>query len=267
MAQVKRDNREIASLESRLADLKSSMNDLGDELTTWEDEKSLDKYRALQSKEQTMKQFLGEYETSQAQEVRRYDNAVYEINSTAGRVSRALAHWDMLHDGLQRDSMAAGASGSALSSTASLLDEQRKMELDLNKIDQLEEKINTELDSLRKSIAELEKEIGHYSDIPKLKGQLEESIKQLTDSKTTLGKRREALEKQVKEASKGFSQLEDELGRSETYKRVVCMERDLADLLGLNKSLQETIQQGASHTLRAQVLDEVKRYNQKLIGY
>ncbi|KAJ8305919.1 hypothetical protein KUTeg_016464 [Tegillarca granosa] len=104
--------------------------------------------------------------------------------------------------------------------TMSLAGESDKLQQDLQKVEQLEEKINTELVMLREKNATMERDLVIYSDLEKLKQQSEEKKKRLQDDRVSLQKRKDTFKKTMQQLSSKYESQKAQLNENETFTQV-----------------------------------------------
>ncbi|XP_054163923.1 intraflagellar transport protein 74 homolog [Oppia nitens] len=270
LAQVKRDNNEISVMESKIAAIKEQIQDINSELQTYEDVGATLKYKELKKKEETIDQFLNDFGENKNEELNKIENMGDEINEVTGRLSRCLVHIDNLSGNTKERETNDGERSRPVSgkqSIESLRDERRKLELDFNKIEQLESKIGSEMDSLRSKIKSLETDIEKYSDIPKLKAEIEEKLSRLEKEKQESNSKSSDLETTNEMLKTRLDSLETSIDNNDINKKLQILENKLQDILSINESIKLSIDITANTNIKAQVFDDIKKYNQKLLGY
>lgn len=263
LGQIKRDNREVNAMEERIRALKSEIDDMSAELEAFEDTEGLAKLRELRQKELAMDTFLSEFEETKKKEIDKIKDVGGTVNSLLDKITRMISHVD----GLQATSGANATASQKLSGIDRLLDEKRKLELDLNKIDQLEEKIKSEVESLRDKTGELEDNIAKYSDLDKLRSEIDDKSKTLREEKEQLSQQLEQLKKTHQEVSSTLKEIQSSLDTNETYHKIKNIEKERAEILSSNEKIHQNIVETDHTTLKGEVLSDIKKYNQKLQGY
>ncbi|KAI1301164.1 Intraflagellar transport protein 74 -like protein [Halotydeus destructor] len=257
LAQVKRDNKEIVNYETRLADILKESEEVKSELDAYDDTDAAEKCRELKQKESQMDSFLNEFDGAKKEEEQKMVDFGANIDQLSQTLARVIAHIDALE--ASDDGRREGTEG--------LMDEKRKLELDLNKIEQLEAKINNELDSLRSKIRTLETDIETYSDIPKLKRDIDEKSEKLREDKEHFKEKISDLKKVNKELRDRLDITRGKLDNNEIYTSIKNMEAKLTEVLMTNTKIKSEISVDDTAHLKKLVLDDVKKYNQKLQGY
>ena len=267
LAQVKRDNNEIAIMESRIAAIKEQIQDINNELQSYEDVGAALKYRELKKKEQSIDQFLNEYEDQKAVEIQKIETIAEEINELTGRLSRCLTHIDSLNGNMKEKDSTEFRPLSGKQTIEAMKDERRKLELDLNKIEQLEAKIASEMEALKAKITGLQKDIQKYSDIPKLKAEIEDKLAHMESEKQKLLETSSELERSYENKKSQMTSLQTSIDNNDINKKIRILETKLQDILSTNESIKSSLDIGVYTNIKLQVFDEIKKYNQKLLGY
>lgn len=262
LAQVKRDNQEIASMEGRISQITTDIDDLKGEIEAYEDTEAAEKYTELKKKEETMDNFLEQFDKMKREELNKCTTLGVSIYESLNRITRMVNHVDTL----KAAPNITGSSKSA-SNIENLIDNKRKLELDLGKIEQLEVKINAELESLHSKIKTLEGDIKTYSDIGKLKKEMESKSEELKDSKDTLNERVAELKRSLENVKDVLTSKKDSLARNEIYVKMKNLETRLTELLSVNERIASSVAETDSGHLKKRVLEAVTKHNQKLQGF
>ena len=258
LAQVKRDNKEISTMEAQYTENTKEIEQIRSDLEAYEDTEATEKYRELKQKELTMDEFLNRYENEKEEDTQKMNDYVISIDDSLSKIARIISHIDGLKSN-EDDPSREGFDG--------LLDEKRKLELDMNKIEQLETKIHTELDSLRNKIKTLEKDIVTYSDIPKLKRNIEDKNDKLKDDCDKYREQIAELRKANKLLKEQLDSAKDALDSNEVYVNIKKHEGKLSEVLAQNAKIDAVVSANDNTQIKKAVMDEVKKYNQKLQGY
>lgn len=266
LAQVKRDNNEITAMEIKIDSIKEEIQQFKNELESYEDVGATLKYKELKKKEETIEQFLTDFEVNKSDEINKMEIIGAEINELTGKLSRCLTHIETLKGNINSNETERSRNNSK-SSIETLRDERRKLELDLNKIEQLETKINSELESLRNKIKNLESDIETYSDVPKLKAQIEDKLQNLQTEKQQLMETSSETKKNNENLKSQLNKLKTSLDNNDINKKIKILETKLTDILSTNESIKSSVNIGINTNMKSQVLEEIKKYNQKLLGY
>ncbi|RWS31072.1 Spc7-like protein [Leptotrombidium deliense] len=260
LAQVKRDNQEIASMESRMESLRNDVASLKADIEACDDVDAVEKYRELKKKEQSFDDFLKDFEQNKINETRKLQSYGESINSLVSRTSKFLSFIDTLKSAGEK-------SGSDKDAKSSLLDEKRKLELELSKLQQLETKVVVELESLKKKVKTFDADIETYSDIPKLKAEMEAKVKDLEQKKQDYAEEISDAEERNKELSEKVKSTRKMLEEDDLYKKIRDLELKLSKILTSKVQLKEEIDANDNTFIKSQVMDNIKKYNEKLLGF
>eukprot|EP00794_Sanderia_malayensis_P007768 gene7768-8614_t len=186
LKQVKEDNQEIARIENRISEIKEKIENVQEEvrnldmdLEEHQGERTA-KYKELKKRDETMQDFLDSFESNKRTELDECKQLQSNIVTLLERISRAMIqtkHMPNVDEYKQiKDDLSFKENEMVKSSETNkgLDGEHRKLQMDLDKVNQLESKITTELDTLKEKIREMEEAIGTYSDIDALKKQADE---------------------------------------------------------------------------------------------
>lgn len=262
LAQVKRNNKEISGLELHMSELTTESRKLKEELDLYNTDTDVaSKYQELKKRSEAMDSFLEEFNTNKAEELEKVSFNGKTVNETIDRINRIIAHIDSLRES-ESLSQVKGSKG-----VETLLDDKRRLELDLSKMIALETKISSEMESLRDKNQQLEAEIETYGDIGKLKNEMEEKSENLKEEKDKLAEKSDEIRKSIKELKAKYDGNKSELNTDATYKNMKLLETKLSDLVATNHRMQSSIDEVDNSFLKSRVMDEVKKYNQKLQGY
>jgi len=237
LKQVKEDNQEIASMERRITELKEKIESInGDiqnldmDLEEHQGERN-QKYRELKKREETMQEFLDTFEEAKAQELERKKQLENSVIAVLEHMSRGMARTKhmptpgelkQMQDDLNFKEIEMQKSQSTAVSLAS---EHTRLQMDLDKVEQLEGKITSELDGLKQKIDNMTKELETYNDLDALKEKAEEKKKRLQGEKKALSMRREAFKKHVQRLSSLYDATRSKLLENETYSQLGNLER------------------------------------------
>jgi hypothetical protein len=64
-----------------------------------------------------------------------------------------------------------------------------------------------------------------------------------------------------------LNKLKTSLDNNDINKKIKILETKLTDILSTNESIKSTVNIGINTNLKSQVLEDIKKYNQKLLGY
>lgn len=262
LGQLKRDNKEISGLELRMAEILAEVRKAREELELYQSDSDVaSKYQELKEKSERMDSFLEEFEQNKSEEVDKVTENGKTVNETIECINRIISHIDSLKE-TESYSQEKGSKG-----VQTLIDEKRRLELDLSKMVTLEAKIAKELESLKKKNESLQNEIDTFGDISKLKKEMEEKAESLREEKERLAEKSDEIRKSCKELKSKFEVTKSDLSSNDTYRDMKLLEVKLSDLVSTNFRLQAMIEETDNSFLKQRVMEDVKKYNQKIQGY
>ncbi|XP_029842807.2 intraflagellar transport protein 74 homolog [Ixodes scapularis] len=237
LVQVKEDNAELAGIERQTSEARERLTAVQEELSQLDQEledqhgERRAKYRELKKREETMDAFLETFADTRQAEVDRQEKLQGDIVEHLEIVSRNLPHFSNLPSqdemALLRDDLAfkEGEMEKSKMTLSTLGQEQKKLAVDLQKIEQLESKVQLELDSLRLKMKKMEDEMVVFSDLDQLKNSAEHRKQQLLAEKEALQASKEPSRKAVEELQARYDDARAKLNENEVYTRVANLER------------------------------------------
>ncbi|KAM7283009.1 intraflagellar transport protein 74 homolog [Ixodes scapularis] len=237
LIQVKEDNAELAGIERQTSEARERLTAVQEELSQLDQEledqhgERRAKYRELKKREETMDAFLETFADTRQAEVDRQEKLQGDIVEHLEIVSRNLPHFSNLPSqdemALLRDDLAfkEGEMEKSKMTLSTLGQEQKKLAVDLQKIEQLESKVQLELDSLRLKMKKMEDEMVVFSDLDQLKNSAEHRKQQLLAEKEALQASKEPSRKAVEELQARYDDAKAKLNENEVYTRVANLER------------------------------------------
>ncbi|XP_006812262.1 intraflagellar transport protein 74 homolog [Saccoglossus kowalevskii] len=237
LKQVKEDNQEIASMERQIQELKEQINNITEEIQHLEmdleehqGERNM-KYKELKKREETMNEFLESFEETKSAEMERKTAIEGNILALLEHTSRSLGRTKHMPTPqelarMQEDlSFKENEMQKSQATASGLATESTRLHMDLQKVEQLETKINAELETLRDKIKQMNEELKTYSDLDSLKKQADDKKKKLHEDKMNLMKRRDTFKKFMQELSSQYEALKAQLNDNETHLQLGNLER------------------------------------------
>ncbi|XP_055488169.1 intraflagellar transport protein 74 homolog [Leucoraja erinacea] len=239
LKQVKEDNQEIASMERQLTEMREKVNQVTEEirqldmdLEEHQGERN-QKYKELKKREETMDGFLDTAEEIKNQELERKSQLEGSIVAILEHTTRNMNRMRQIssitaHElkSMQEDLTFKETEMQKSQTTAKgLTDESQRLQQDLQKVEQLENKINAELGSLKEKIQQITFALETYNDLNGLKTAGEEKKKKLQEAKVRLIKRRNTFKKMMQQVSKEYDILKMQLQENETHSQLMNLER------------------------------------------
>lgn len=237
LKQVKEDNQEIASMERKTAELREKIETVNGEiqqldmdLEEHQGERNV-KYKELKKREETMDDFLETFEEVKANEQARKQQLENSIVNRLEHMSRGMIRTKHLPSPAELQRMKDDLNfketemHKSQSTAASLGSEHTRLQMDLEKVEQLETKITSELESLKEKIQTMTQELETYSDLDTLREQSEEKKTRLHGEKKTLSARKETFKKHVQRLSSLYDATKSKLMENETHSQLGNLER------------------------------------------
>lgn len=288
LAQVKQANRAINQIEQDRTKMESELSRLraqSEEFT----EESVSKYNEFYQQEKTINDFLIDYDGKRSEQLEQLTGLSGKIREAMENSSRLLTQIAILRDSSssadqidqsidqssdEQSSLVSNGQVKALEDQSAdnrlhlLLNEKRKLTLDLAKIEQLKEKVAGELESLKLQIKQSNADIQRFDNVQQLKDQARARLDRLNERKAELTGRLEELTKSEAVKRQQFERIRGEFDRSNSiYRKISKFETRLADLEQRSKALYDEIEEYDYEHLKAKAFEELSKYNQKLIGF
>ena len=211
LAAVKDDNAEISIMERHISEAGERIRQLGEEREQLDQDleenmsERNQKYRELKKREETMDQFLSSFESNKAEELERLQEleagivrmmeAMSNNLNSAGHLPSTSAFSNMKQDLAFKE----GELEKSKNTVEGLNREHQQLTQNLEKIEALEEKIQTEMVTLKEKMSRMDEEMLTFSDIDKLRREAEEKRQLLESEKMDLNNRREGVMQQLQE--------------------------------------------------------------------
>lgn len=237
LKQVKEDNQEIAGMERKTSELREKIEaangeiqQLDMDLEEHQGERNV-KYKELKKREETMDEFLETFEEVKANEQTRKQQLENNIVNVLEHMSRGMARTKHLPSPAELQRMKDDLNfketemHKSQSTATSLGSEHTRLQMDLEKVEQLETKITTELESLKERIQTMTQELETFSDLDALRDQSEEKKTRLYGEKKTLSARKETFKKHVQRLSSLYDATKSKLMDNETHSQLGNLER------------------------------------------
>lgn len=237
LKQVKEDNQEIASLERQTNDLREKVEQVQEEIRQLDIDieenqgERNQKYKELKKREETIDEFLNTFEESKQQEIHRVGQLEQNVVNILEHISRNMGRFSHLPSPEELNNMKedlafkAGEMKKAEHTTLGLAAESDKLQVDLQKVEQLEDKITTELAMLKEKNATMEKDLDVYSDLDKLRDQSEKKRKRLQEDRISLQRRKENFKKVMQQLTSKYEGMKTSLEDNETFMQLGNLER------------------------------------------
>uniref|UniRef100_A0AAZ3QK79 Intraflagellar transport 74 n=1 Tax=Oncorhynchus tshawytscha TaxID=74940 RepID=A0AAZ3QK79_ONCTS len=225
--QVKEDNQETASMERQLTEMREKMSLINEEIRQLDNNmeehqgERNQKYKELKKRDETMDSeltityflsFKGDVSCVFMQNM----NRMRQISSVTASELKSMQE-DLSFKETEMHKSQNTAKG--------LSSENHRLTLDLQKVEQLESKINTELTSLKDRIETMTQELETYSNLDNLKAAGEDKKKRLQEDRVSLAQRRDGFHKVMQKMNEVYEALKTQLQDNETHAQLTNLER------------------------------------------
>lgn len=259
IAQVKRDNQEIAALHVQLSNIEKSRENIQSTLMAYEDLETAEKFAELKRKSLAIDAFMDTFPHDLSNEQEKLTNLRESVAESNDKYNRLIKCIELLKESDEEIDDFGGK--------MSMIDEKRKLQLDWNKLQVLEGKINSELELLQNRLKTLNLNIKKYSDLSELRGELEDKRRELEEERKSLNENIQRLNKEKQEISLSIDKIKKSLENNDLYKNICLLEDKLSELAAVNEDQESKLRENDNKSLKKQVFDMVNRYNQSLHGF
>ncbi|XP_055007125.1 intraflagellar transport protein 74 homolog [Boleophthalmus pectinirostris] len=281
--QVKEDNQEIASMERQLAEIRERTRQITEELRQMEQDsedaqgESRQRYKELKKKEEELDSFLDSFEETRQREEDKQIQIQESIKSLLEQCSRCqlrLHHVDTITANELRNMQEVLVSketevNQSESTAKNLTTESRRLQQDLEKVQQLEGKISSELEVQRQQLVTMETELKTYRDIDSLKRSAEDKKKKLEEQRVCLSQRQESFRQLLDHITHTYEALKTKLEENETHAQLTNLEKKWQHIEQNNFVMKEFIasksQESDYAPVAQRVSQQVAEYNKMLI--
>ena len=205
LLKVKEDNEEISMMERQIVEAQEkarSLTEARDQLDQDLEENQSErnqKYRELKKREETMDQFLQAFDDTKEAEQQKLTELEGQISSLLEGMSRNLVSVGHLPStqvfGTMKEDLAfkEGEVEKSRNTLDGLNREHQQLTMNLEKIEALEDKIKTEMTTLKEKMGRMDEEMVTFSDLDRLRQEAEEKRQRLEQERTELQGRREGV--------------------------------------------------------------------------
>ncbi|XP_024135645.1 intraflagellar transport protein 74 homolog [Oryzias melastigma] len=276
--QVKEDNQEIATMERQLAEIRERTRQTVEEIQHLEENSEAaqgevqQKFKELKRKEEEIDQFMESFDEFKAEELQKQSQTQESILSLLEHCSRntlrlrqvdavtASELKNMQEVLVSKETDVVQSESTARGLTA----ESRRLQQDLEKVQQLEGKITSELSGLQEQVGSMESELHTYRDLDALKRTGEDRKKKLLEERALLSQRRDSFTQLLEEMNATFKDLKTKLQENETHTQLANLEKKWQHLEKNNFVMKEFI---ASKTRESDFTPVAKNVAQQLADY
>ncbi|KAK7485298.1 hypothetical protein BaRGS_00023397, partial [Batillaria attramentaria] len=253
LKQVKEDNQEIASMDRQVRDLHEKIDAMREEITQLDLDieenqgERNQKYKELKKREESMDEFLNTFEENKAHELRKIMEVETNITALLEHMSRNMGRFTNLptpkdlmtmkedlefkEDEMKKSEM----------TTIELAAQRDKLQQDIQKMDQFEEKLKEERGVLEQRVQSMEKELETYSDLDKLRADAEGKKRKLMEDRVILQRRRDTFKKLMQQLTMRYEGLKTQLNENETFTQLSNLEKKWQHHEQNNFSMKEFI--------------------------
>nr|XP_023997569.1 intraflagellar transport protein 74 homolog [Salvelinus alpinus] len=238
---VKEDNQETASMERQLTEMREKMSLINEEIRLLDNNmeehqgERNQKYKELKKRDENMDSFLDSFDETKATEVEQNRQAqaiIVVLLEHSSRVSERVREREYSSvtatelKSMQEDlSFKETEMHKSQNTAKGLSSENHRLTLDLQKVEQLESKINTELTSLKDKIETMTQELETYSNLDNLKAAGDDKKKRLQEDRVSLAQRRDGFHKVMQKMNEVYEALKTQLQENETHAQLTNLER------------------------------------------
>lgn len=253
LKQVKEDNQEIASMDRQTRELQEKIESMREEISQLDLDieenqgERNQKYKELKKREESMDEFLNSFEENKAVELTKIAEVESNVTALLEHMSRNMGRFTNLptpkdlmsmkedlefkEDEMKKSEM----------TTIELAAQRDKLQQDLQKMDQFEEKLQEEKVVLQQRVDTMEKELLVYGDLDKLRASAEEKKKKLMDDRVILQRRRDTFKKLMQYLTMKYEGLKTQLNENETFTQLSNLEKKWQHHEQNNFSMKEFI--------------------------
>eukprot|EP01065_Artemidia_motanka_P035544 TRINITY_DN43449_c0_g1_i1.p1 TRINITY_DN43449_c0_g1~~TRINITY_DN43449_c0_g1_i1.p1 ORF type:complete len:626 (+),score=313.18 TRINITY_DN43449_c0_g1_i1:229-1878(+) len=258
LAQVKADVQEIELIQGSIRDAKGELEEAKGKLQERREQLSeltgdkMEKLKQLEQRDQEMQDFIDKFETDKQKQLdqnRMTEESVVHLLEHIGEKLKQGSNMSNrmreMRDELSGKLKAVGESTSTHERLKNELDLRRK---ELEKVNNLDEKITTELGAINKKIFENEQAMKKFSDLDGLRKEHEEKKRRLIASKNHLGRLRDYLKQQVVSLNIQYDAKREELQKNDVHQPLQQQETKIRQLKQSLFSLEDFIKEKHAET-------------------
>lgn len=237
LTQVKTDNQDIAAMERKMGEAQREIDRLTTELDEMEegdaqeDEEKRQKYQQLVKHDQEMNEFMSSFEATMADATERVEEREQHVQELLEAISRHMDHAKQLpstedHTHLRDDLAFKEREMQRSEATAQSLEGKRAgLARDLRNVEQIEDKIASEMAELKEQLGTMREELVVYSDTDRLTRDIEEERRALAQEKRRCMVRKEAVKRVVQELAAQHEKLKAQMQKNETWTQLLNLEK------------------------------------------
>ncbi|KAJ3038636.1 Intraflagellar transport protein 74 [Rhizophlyctis rosea] len=277
LAQVKEDNQETSAMERKIAETeeqimrtKEEISQLDMEMDSQQGEKNA-KYEELLKRDKDMQAFIDAFDQKFKEGSERNTETEKGIVGLLERIKTLSKHEPLpspegmkeLQGDLKFKEKEMQNSENTMD--AVLQERDRRLQ-DLEKVNQLETKLDVELKHLRTKISTYDADLKKLPDIEVARKQAEETKKQNASDRESLKTQRDALRSQVTTLATTYDSKKMQLNENETYTQLGALEQKLRQHESGNFHLREYINSKTSESDYKPLANEVSQLMEEVNG-
>ncbi|KAH7640855.1 spc7-like protein [Dermatophagoides farinae] len=260
LAQVKRDNNYINSLTNKMEQLNVSQNQIKSEIEFYKDGDKLRKFSDLRQQDKIFDDFMIEYNNRKQTLIDELETINHEINDTTNKLSRYLKYLNMIK-------RIRNETNTVYDMSNEIIIQKRKLELEIYKNSQTKEKAEQEKQTLTARISKLKEGINSYSDVTGLKSKVESKLETVKQNSERIHNTIQALNVDKDKMASETREIQLKMEKDDIYQQIIKLEKQLSEILTVNNKLKENDNSQMIGEMKAMMLENVKKYNQSLIGF
>lgn len=260
LAQVKRDNNYINSLTNKMEQLNVSQNQIKSEIEFYKDGDKLRKFSDLRQQDKIFDDFMIEYNNRKQTLIDELETINHEINDTTNKLSRYLKYLNMIK-------RIRNETNTVYDMSNEIIIQKRKLELEIYKNSQTKEKAEQEKQTLTARISKLKEGINSYSDVTGLKSKVESKLETVKQNSERIHNTIQALNVDKDKMASETREIQLKMEKDDIYQQIIKLEKQLNEILSVNNKLKENDNSQMIGEMKAMMLENVKKYNQSLIGF
>eukprot|EP01062_Namystynia_karyoxenos_P058497 TRINITY_DN50022_c0_g1_i1.p1 TRINITY_DN50022_c0_g1~~TRINITY_DN50022_c0_g1_i1.p1 ORF type:complete len:631 (+),score=358.83 TRINITY_DN50022_c0_g1_i1:91-1893(+) len=258
LGQVKADVQEIELIQSGIREAKGELEDARGKLQELEKDLSeltgdkMGKYKQLEQRDQEMQAFIDNFESERQKQLDQNrmteESVVHLLEHIGDKLKQGSNMPNRLSEMREELAGKQKAVGESTSTHERLKNELELRKKELEKVNNLDEKITGELAAITKKIQENEAAMKKFSDLEGLRQEHEDRKRRLIASKNHLGRLKEHLKQQVVSLNYQYEAKRDEMQKNEVHLTLQQAEQKIRQIRHMLFRQEDVIKQKQSET-------------------
>ncbi|KAJ3040027.1 Intraflagellar transport protein 74 [Rhizophlyctis rosea] len=280
LAQVKEDNQETSAMERKITESEDQLHRMREEISSIDMEMDSQqgeknaKYEELVKRDRDMQGFIDAFDGKWREGLVRNEGSEKRVVDLLERIKTLARHQPVNTGDLEGDlaTKENNVDKGEVTMEGAMQDRDRRLQ-DLEKVNQLEIKLDAELKHLRTKIKTFTDDLGKIPDIESARKQAEEMKQHNASSRESLKTQRDELKAKVTALAQTYDAKKMQLNESETYTQLGALEQKLRQCESANFHLREYINSKNSEsdykpvaTDVSQLMDEVNSQLTKMMA-